>query len=472
LSKKILYIVIIMQALFLVSAVIIVYTTEKALASLSDKAEDPYFSLLTNALQYITVNYRDKESIDQEKLMYGAIKGMTDSLGDPYSQFLTPDMYKDTLDDTTGKFGGLGIEIGMTKVNEQDQLTVISVFEDNPAHKVGILPGDYIVEIDGKPTAGISLYEAKRKLRGDPQTNVEIKVERENEEEPIKFVIVRDIIKVNTVKYKMLDGVGYIRLTQFSDTTPKDFDKAINDIEIAKAKGIILDLRSNPGGTLTAAVDVASVFLQPGQIIVSTKGRVREDNKEFKSKKDEQHTDLPLIVLTDRWSASGSEIVVGAIKDHKRGLIVSTNDSTYGKGSVQTIFPMSDGKSGLKLTIAYYYTPNGENINKVGIKPDIKRPGFTADEMKMYQSLISNKDIAEFVEGSGSNILGKLDKSKADKDKYNGLIRKLSTENIKLNESLVKLAIAQKTKNDTDEYKYDPLIKFAMDRLKSGSVHL
>jgi carboxyl-terminal processing protease len=471
LSKKILYTVIIMQALFLVSAVMIGHTIGKAQA-LSYNSKNFDFSLITNVLQCISVNYRDKESIDQEKLIYGAVKGMTESLNDPYSQFLSPEMYKETLDDTTGKFGGLGIEIGMTKVNEQDQLTVISVFEDNPAYKVGVLAGDYIIEIDGKSTVGTSLYEAKRKLRGDPQTKVEIKVEREHEEDPIKFVIVRDIIKVNTVKYKIIDDIGYIRLTQFSDTTPKDFDKAINSIESAKAKGIILDLRSNPGGTLTAAVDVASVFLKPGQMIVSTKGRIQEENKEFKSKKDEQHTALPLIVLTDRWSASGSEIVVGAIKDHKRGVIISTNDSTYGKGSVQTIFPMLDGKSGLKLTIAYYYTPNGDNINKVGIKPDIKRPGFTTEEMKMYQSLISSKNIAKFVSESGDNVLDKIDKSKADKDRFAGLIKQLSNENIKVSESLVKLVIAQKTKNDTDEYKYDPLIKFALDRLKSNSTHL
>jgi carboxyl-terminal processing protease len=471
LSKKILYTVIIMQALFLVSAVMIGHTIGKAQA-LSYNSKNFDFSLITNALQCISVNYRDKESIDQEKLMYGAVKGMAESLNDPYSQFLSPDMYKETIDDTSGKFGGLGIEIGMTKLNEQDQLTVISVFDDNPAHKVGVLAGDYIIEIDGKSTAGINLYEAKRKLRGDSQTKVEIKVERENEEDPIKFTIVRDVIKVNTVKYKIFDDIGYIRLTQFSDTTPKDFDKAINKIESAKAKGIVLDLRSNPGGTLTAAVDVSSVFLKPGEIIVSTKGRIQEENKEFKSKKDEQHTDLPLVVLTDRWSASGSEIVVGAIKDHKRGLIISSNDSTYGKGSVQTIFPMLDGKSGLKLTIAYYYTPNGSNINKVGIKPDIKRPGFTTEEMKMYQSLISSKNIAKFVTESGDNVLDKIDKSKADKDKFAGLIKQLSNENIKVSESLVKLAIAQKTKNDTDEYKYDPLIKFAMDRLKSGSTHL
>ena len=466
-SKKILYAVIIIQALFLISAVMIGHAIGKAQAwSNNTKTFD--FSLITDAMQCISINYRDKESIDQEKMMYGAVKGMAESLGDSYSQFLSPDMYRETLDDTTGKFGGLGIEIGMTTVDKQDQLTVISVFEDNPAQKAGVLAGDYIVEIDGKPIAGINLFEAKRRLRGDPQTKVEIAIEREHESELIKFNIIRDIIKVNTVKRRILNDIGYIRLTQFSDTTPKDFDKAIKYIESAKVKGIILDLRSNPGGTLTAAVGVASVFLNSGQVVVSTKGRIQEDNKEFHVQKDVKHTNLPLTVLIDRWSASGSEIVVGAIKDYKRGIIIGTDNSTYGKGSVQTIFPMIDNKSGLKLTVAYYYTPSGANINKVGIKPDVKRPGFTTEEIKIYQDLISNKDIAKFAEGSGDNFLKQLDKSKgADKTKFDELIKKLSSENIKINESLVKLAIAQKTKNENDEYEYDPLIKFAMDRLKN-----
>jgi carboxyl-terminal processing protease len=472
LSKKILYAVIITQALFLVSAVMISHTLGKAPAW-NDDTKSFDFKLISYAKQCISENYRDKESIEQEKLMYGAIKGMAESLGDPYSQFLAPEMYKDTLDDTTGKFGGLGIEIGMTTVKGQDQLTVMSVFEGNPAHKVGVLPGDYIVEIDSKSTIGISLYEAKCKLRGEPGTKIEIKVEREHEENPIKFNIIRDVIKVKTVKYNIMDEIGYIRLTQFSDTTPKDFDKAIDIIESTKVKGIIMDLRSNPGGTLAAAVDVASVFLKAGQVVVSTKGRIQENNQEFRVQKGKRHTDLPLIVLTDRWSASGSEIVVGAIKDHKRGLIISTNDSTFGKGSVQTIFPMLDYKSGLKLTVAYYYTPSGENINKVGIKPDIKRPGLTTAETKMYQDLLSNKDVAAFVEKSGDNILVQLEGTKGtDREKFDELIKKLARENIKLDESLVKYAIAQKTKNEIDEYEYDPLIKFAKDRLKSGLVRL
>jgi carboxyl-terminal processing protease len=337
------------------------------------------------------------------------------------------------------------------------------------------LSGDLIVGIDGKPTAGINLYEAKRRLRGEPGTKVEIKVEREHEDEPLIFNIVRDIIQVSTVKYKILDGIGYIRLMQFSDTTTKDFDKALRAVEAEKVSGIILDLRSNPGGTLAAAVNVAGMFLKKDQLVVSTKGRTPEDSNEYNVSKGLYHTDLPLIVLIDKWSASGSEIVVGAIKDHKRGLIIGSGDKTFGKGSVQTIFPMIDGKSGMKLTVAYYYTPSGKNINKVGIEPDIKRPVLSTAELKMYQSLSSSKYLEEFVKTSEDNILDELDKSNgnnSDKEKFRDFIKKMASENIKLDDSLVKFAIAQKTKNEIDEYKFDPIIKFAVEKLKLGSAKL
>jgi carboxyl-terminal processing protease len=474
LNKRVLYAVIVIQTVILISAIMIGYSVGKT-QPMGSRSNAYDFDILKNAMQLITDSYRDKEIVDQEKLMYGAVKGMVESLDDPYSQFLPSEMYKDMMDDTTGKFGGLGIEIGMTQLDGLDQLTVMSAFEGNPAFKAGILSGDLIVGIDGKPTSGINLYEAKRRLRGEPGTKVEIKIDREHEDEPLIFNIIRDIIQVSTVKYKILDGIGYIRLMQFSDTTTKDFDKALRTVEAEKVSGIILDLRSNPGGTLAAAVNVAGMFLKKDQLVVSTKGRTPEDSNEYNVSKGLYHTDLPLIVLIDKWSASGSEIVVGAIKDHKRGLIIGSGDKTFGKGSVQTIFPMIDGKSGMKLTVAYYYTPSGKNINKVGIEPDIKRPVLSTAELKMYQSLSSSKYLEEFVKASGDNILDELDKSNGnngDKEKFRDLIKKMASENIKLDDSLVKLAIAQKTKNEIDEYKFDPIIKFAVERLKLGSAKL
>ncbi len=475
-NKKIVYTIIVIQVIILISAVMIGHTIGKTQSS-NNRSISYDFSLIKDAIQLITDNYRNKESIDQEKLIYGAVEGMVESLDedDPYNQFLNPDMYKDMMDDTTGKFGGLGIEIGMTKVDGRDQLTVISAFEGNPAYKAGIQPGDLILEIDGKSTIGISLYDAKRKLRGEPGTKVDLKIQREHEDEPLNFSIIRDVIQISTVKYKIIDNIAYIRLVQFSDTTTKDFDKTLKAVEDKNVGGIVLDLRSNPGGTLSAAIDVAGMFLKKDQVVVSTKGRNPEDNREYKVSRGLRHTDLPLVILIDKWSASGSEIVVGAIKDHKRGLIIGSGERTYGKGSVQKIFPMVDGKCGLKLTVAYYYTPSGKNINKVGIEPDIKRPVLSANELKAYQNLVSSKYLEEFVKESGDNILEVIDSpngNNKDKERFRNLIKKLENENIKLDESLIKLAIAQKTKNDIDEYKFDPIIKLAIEQLKSGLAKL
>jgi carboxyl-terminal processing protease len=472
LSKKFLSVVIVLQALILISAVLINHTMGKSSSDNKTHINDE-FGLLNNTMKYIKEYYRDKDDIKDDKLIYGAVKGMVESLGDPYSQFLPPDLYNDMMDDTSGKFGGLGIEIGMTGNEGKEQLTVISVFEGNPAFKAGMKSGDYITEINGKPTIGLSLYDAKRQLRGEPGTKLKLKIEREHEDEPLEFEIIRDVIQISTVKHKILNNsIAYIRVTQFSDTTPKDFDRALKEIKNTNVKGIIMDLRSNPGGTLNASVDVASSFLGENQIVVSTKSNIQGEDKEFRTNKNVLHTDLPLIVLIDRWSASGSEIVVGAIKDHKRGLIISANESTYGKGSVQTIFPMIDGKSGLKLTVAHYYTPSGKDINKVGIAPDIKRPNLTQEEIKMFRKLTSSNYIEQFIKETGDDVLIKLDKSdnNNEKNSFDKLLKKLNEENIRLNEEYIKFAIAEKTKNEIDDYEYDPLIRFASKELRNNSL--
>jgi len=471
LSKKFLSVVIILQALILISAVLIGHSIGKP--SWDSDAIVNEFGPLINAMQYINDYYRDKNSIKKEDMIYGAVKGMVESLDDPYSQFLPPDLYRDMMDDTSGKFGGLGIEIGMTGDDAKDQLTIMSVFEGNPAYEAGMKPGDYIMEIDGESATNITLYGAKRKLRGEPGTKIGLTVVREHEDEPLKFDIVRAIIQISTVSHEILEGnIGYIRITQFSETTPKDFEKTLNELQNMKIKGIIMDLRSNPGGTLNAAVDVASSFLKENQIIVSTKSSIKSEDKEYKTSTDMPHIELPLMVLIDHWSASGSEIVVGAIKDYKRGLILSSSDSTYGKGSVQTIFPMLDGKSGLKLTVAHYYTPNGNDINEIGIKPDVKLPNLSSDEIKMFRKLDSNKTIEDFVKESGDDILKRLEKTsnEEDKTKFGKLVKKLNDDNIKLDESYIKLAIAEKTKNEIDNYEYDPVIKSALNHLKNGSL--
>jgi carboxyl-terminal processing protease len=389
-------------------------------------------------------------------------------------------MYEETMGDTAGKFGGLGIEIGITEVNDYKRLTVISPLEGTPAYEAGVEAGDYIIKIDGESTFGISLEEAKRKLRGKPDTKVTITIVREGMTDPIDIPITRDVIKVETVKSRMLESdVGYIKLSQFSDTTPESIDKALEDFEESGVRGIVLDLRSNPGGTLSAAVEVASDFLREEQLVVYTKGRREEDYKEFKVEKGKSHPWHPLVVLVDHWSASGSEIVVGAIKDHKRGLIVGNERPTFGKGSVQTIFPMRDGRTGLKLTIANYYTPSGKNINKVGIEPDIKYPGLalTPSERKMYWELRSSKSLEEFVKEAGDAVLERLkgaeqneNQEDPDVELFRSFIKKLAHENIFLSENLIKLAIAGKTDNKVDEYEHDPVIRFAINHLRAIDV--
>jgi carboxyl-terminal processing protease len=321
------------------------------------------------------------------------------------------------------------------------------------------------------------LDAAKHKLRGEPGTKVEITVMREGEDEPIDIVITRGLIQVETVESEILENdIGYIRIRQFSDTTPKDVDKALDDFEKAKVKGVILDLRTNPGGTLSAAVEVASDFLREGQLIVYTEGREEEDRKEFRVQKGTPHPRHPLVVLVNRWSASGSEIVVGAIKDHKRGLIVGNEHPTFGKGSVQTIFPMQDTKTGLKLTVAYYYTPSGKNINGVGIEPDVKYPRSTAPEAKMYWKLRGSESLKEFVKEAGDDILERLEVTKGngtespDMRLFDSFVKKLSKDNIVLSENLIKLAIAEETKDEADEYEYDPVIRFAVNHLRAFEV--
>lgn len=463
LKHKTVYLIIFLQFIMLVMAIML----GRSLGRVSPSITSDDLKLINTTVEYINKYYKDKDEVKLQDLTYGAVKGMVESLRDPYSQFLDAETYREVLDDTSGKFGGLGIEIGIISVNDQDRLTVISAFEGNPAHKAGIQPGDYITEIDGESTAGITLYEAKKKLRGEPGTKVSLKVIREHESEPLSFVVTRDIIVIKTVKTAVLKGnIGYIKLMQFSDTTPKDIDNALQELQRTQLRAIILDLRSNPGGTLSAAIDTASKFLKKGQLVVSVKGSRQEDNKEFRVEADGPYTDIPLVVLVDRWSASGSEIVVGAIKDHKRGVVIGEDESTFGKGSVQTIFPLDD-KTGIKLTIAHYYSPNGTNIDGIGIRADIVKPGPTPSEIKTYRSLYGNEAVIKFVKNSDDNVLDQLNTNSRYKRMFEDLVKALSNQGIKIKEEFIKLAIAQKTKNPIDEYEYDPLIAFAIDYINS-----
>ena len=311
-----------------------------------------------------------KEYVEETKskdLIYGAIKGMLETL-DPHSAFLPPNMYKEMQEETKGRFEGLGLEITI----KEGVLTVVSPIEDTPAYRAGIQAGDQILRIDGEATKTLTLMESVKRMRGPKGSKVTLTIMREGFSKPREFTLIRDVIPVRSVRHELLEKqFGYIRLIQFQEKTDIEFQKAMKSLEEeAKGglKGLILDLRNNPGGLLDQAVKVSDRFIDSG-VIVSIEGRREDQKMKFNAHLQEDSlARYPLVVLVNGGSASGAEIVAGAIQDHGRGIILGTQ--TFGKGSVQTIFSLKDG-SGLRLTTARYYTPNGRSIQAKGIVPDI-----------------------------------------------------------------------------------------------------
>jgi carboxyl-terminal processing protease len=337
--------------------------TQRAASAPSSTYEN--LKVYTDVLSIVQDNYA--EQVDTKDAVYNSLKGMVKNL-DPHSSFMTPDEYKEMQIDTKGSFGGIGIEIGM----KENILTVVAPIEDTPAHKAGLLAGDKIVKIDDKSTKEMQLTEAVGLMRGPKDTPVTIHIMRDGLTEPKPYVITRAVIKVKSVKYKMLDeGFGYIKLNQFQERTTEELDKALKELasksEGKKLRGLILDLRNNPGGLLQEAVSVSNEFLDSG-LIVYTKGRAAGQNMTFNADASRSQPDYPMIVLVNNGSASASEIVAGALQDHKRAIILGVQ--TFGKGSVQTIIPLSDG-SAVRLTTSKYYTPSGKSIQARGIEPDI-----------------------------------------------------------------------------------------------------
>ncbi len=330
------------------------------------RADSPYeeMKLFTDVLSIIRGSY--VEEIDLKELIYGGINGMLATL-DPHSSFLDPDTYKELKTDTKGEFGGLGIEISI----KDDILTVIAPIEDTPAYRAGLKAGDQIVKIDDKLTKDIGIMEAVKLLRGPKGSEVTVTIMRESYSKPKPFTIIREIIRIESVKARTLEnGYGYIRLSQFQERTDEDLESALNKLHKENSsglKGIVLDLRNNPGGLLDQAVKVSDYFLKNG-LIVYTEGREEGSSMKFVAHEDGTEPDYPLVVLINGGSASAAEIVAGALKDHSRAILLGTR--SFGKGSVQTIIPLSDN-SGLRLTTAKYFTPNGVSIQALGIDPDI-----------------------------------------------------------------------------------------------------
>ncbi len=343
------------------------------LAATSSPAEDTTeqafqkMEILTKVLMQIKDSYVDQEKTTYTELIYGALRGMLQSL-DVHSQFMDPSMFKDMQEDTAGAFGGLGIQIGI----RDGVLTVIAPIEDTPAFRAGILSGDRIVAINDESTEDLSLQEAVRRMKGEPGTKVKIKVLRPKPHEIKDIELVRAVIKVESVKgTKMIeDGIGYIRLLQFSEPTADALQAAIEKLQAQGMEALILDLRNNPGGLLNSAVEISQKFLKQGDLVVSTKGRKGVQYK-FVSKGRHHYTEWPMVVLVNGGSASASEIVAGALQDYKRAILLG--EKTFGKGSVQSVVPLEDG-SAMRLTTAKYYTPNDRCIHEIGIEPDIIVP--------------------------------------------------------------------------------------------------
>ena len=386
--------------------------------------------LFSYVLTTIQSDYVDEKT--PKDLIYGALRGMLASL-DPHSQFMDPDEYKDLKTETEGRFGGLGVEITL----KDNLLTVIAPVEDTPAWKAGIKPGDRIVKIDHDVTRDMSLDDAVKKLRGEPGSKVTITILREKGNIIKDLEITRKIIHVDNIKEPHIigDHIGYVRLTEFRENSYNELHKSLEKLKAQGADSLILDLRNNPGGLLDVAIRIAQDFLPPGKLIVTTKGRISSDNTEAKSQNDNgDFLDWPMVVLINEGSASGSEIVAGALRDNKRAVLVGVK--SFGKGSVQSVIPLPDG-SGLRLTTARYFTPSGVCINGIGITPDVVieenvlKEGKDGDE----QSISKEKD------KDADTVFADLE-SKESKDKASLLKDKKQNEQMKKDQEDIQLQSA------------------------------
>jgi carboxyl-terminal processing protease len=355
-----------MKKAFVISAFLVVLTLSLGgtVASKGTEGNATYeqLRLFTEVLSIVQNQYVD--DVPPKDLIYSAIKGTLRGL-DPHSSFLDPDSYKDMQVETSGSFGGLGIEITL----KDDILTVVSPIDGTPAYRAGLIPGDRIIKIDGLTTKDMQLSDAVKRMRGKPGSKVTISIVREGWTEAKDYDIVREQIRVHSVREHMLDNsVAYIRLRQFQEQSPHDLEQAVDKAVKGGMKALVLDLRNNPGGLLTAAVEVSEKFIEDGKLVVYTEGRVRNQNMRFTAHSKKAITNVPMVVLVNQGSASASEIVAGALQDWGRAMVVGVQ--SFGKGSVQTIIPLSDG-SGLRLTTAKYFTPKGRSIHGKGITPDI-----------------------------------------------------------------------------------------------------
>lgn len=372
------------------------------------------------------------EAVSDKKLLEDAIRGMLVGL-DPHSAYLDLEEYKDLREGTSGQFGGLGIEVTM----ENGFVKVVSPIDDTPAQRSGIQAGDLIIKLDEKPVKGMSLGDAVKIMRGEPGEDITLTIVREGETAPLVIVVTRDIIKVKSVKNKLLEkGYGYLRISSFQSRTGANLEEAINELvkeNEGELKGLVLDLRNNPGGVLQAAVQVSDAFLEEG-LIVYTEGRIKNSQMRFNAESGDVINDAPLVVLVNGGSASASEIVAGALQDHKRAVIMG--EKSFGKGSVQTILPTSNGAA-VKLTTARYFTPLGRSIQAEGIEPDIVLGKLKLESLKGsgYEP-IKEADLSRHLENGNDKKSKTKDKIKKDKNNAEKDDKPLEIRDYALHEAL------------------------------------
>jgi len=397
-------------------AVLIIFAGASYAVTANQQKKDSIYKqvqLFSDAVAIIRSDYVDET--DSKDLIYGALKGMLNAL-DPYSQFMDPNDYNELVVETEGKFGGIGIEITM----KDGLITVVTPIEDTPAWKAGLKVNDKIVKINNEITRDMTLGDAVKKLRGKPGEAVTMTILRENEKKLLDFKIVRDVIKIRNIKDARIleDKIGYIRLVEFREGAYSDLEKALGGLMKQGCASLILDLRNNPGGLLDVAVRVAEKFLGDGKVIVYTKGRKDSQNLQFVSRNKKPILDMPIVVLINEGSASGSEIVAGALQDYKRAIILGTK--SFGKASVQTVVPLSDG-SAVRLTTSRYFTPSGKLIHDKGIQPDIIVEEAKIELMRKREEVSLDKPDAVFDEVEKQEE--KVERKKTDYTSDNQLIR-------------------------------------------------
>ncbi len=447
------------------AALLLVFSS--ALAFAQDRDNDAYFDTLRSVFDFVMNNYVDE--VDPQVLYEGAMKGMLDSLGDPYSTYMDEALTSDFNDTTTGNFGGLGLYIQKVapdslKPGDSPYVEIVAPIEDTPGARAGIRPGDYISEIDGESTAPLTMDEVLLKLRGTPGTQVTITVLR-GESITFKSTITRAVIEVPTIKKAMLpDGTAYLRIIEFTPQTPTRIREAIDWFKSQGYRAMVIDLRNNPGGLLASVISIADLFLADG-VIVSTKSRVVYENAVYKAKPDlAVPANVPIVVLVNKGSASASEILAGALKDHRRAYLVG--EKSYGKGAVQQIIPLGDGSTGFKLTMSRYYTPSDANIDKKGIQPDLEilEPALSPEAEKDLTKLFEDKTIENWVKAH----------PEATEKERAAFVRGLISGGVRLDERV----LGKLLRNEFDKTKdapaydldYDLQLQEALKLIKSGQL--